>query len=293
MPYAAQPSSSSQKDLPSDRRVAAMISLLADEDPSIHLLIRKKLIGYGQPAVSWLKPHLLCDDPLLRRRAHEIVSHLERQAADTLFLAFCLGHGEDLDLEEGVWRLARTRYPAANPEGYRAWLDDYGVHLTERIDFSATPATILGSINHYLFQELGYAGDKEDYYNPENSYLNRVMDRRLGNPISLCVLYLFLCRRLRLPVAGVGMPGHFLCRYQSSTEEWYIDAFHQGRLLRRADCVKYLLQHGTGFHESFLGPATPRRILQRVCANLLQIHHQANQSAETARVQRYIVALAK
>lgn len=277
----------------SQGQVSALIRLLPDDDPAIYQVVREKLLAQGTQARDWLKPHLLSNDPLLRRRVSEITRCLDRQVADNEFLAFCLNHGDDLELETGIWLLARTRYPEVNAEAYTAILDDYARILNERIDAASVPSSILGTVNNFLFDELGFGGNQEHYYDPDNSYLNRVIDRRTGNPISLCVVYLLVCRRLKLPVAGIGMPGHFLCRFQSSTDEIYIDAFNRGRLLRRADCVKYLLQSTTGFHESLLAPTSSRRIIQRVCANLLQIHHQANQQDETARVQRYIVALAK
>ena len=97
-------------------------------------------------------------------------------------------------------------------------------------------------INHYLFDELGFTGNEENYYDPENSYLNRVMDQRTGNPINLCLLYMLLARRLRLPVAGIGLPGHFICRYQSTAAEIYLDPFNRGKFLTKADCVQYLAQ---------------------------------------------------
>ena len=119
------------------------------------------------------------------------------------------------------------------------------------------------------------------------------MDRRTGNPVSLSLVYLFVSRRLRLPVAGIGMPGHFLCRFQCSTDEIFIDAFNRGRLLTKADCVKYLLNTSYGFQEGLLAPATPRRILLRMCSTLHQIYSHLKQASEISRVQRYIVALAK
>jgi regulator of sirC expression with transglutaminase-like and TPR domain len=157
----------------------------------------------------------------------------------------------------------------------------------------AEPWHSLETLNERLFAGEGYVGNAGHYYDPQNSYFNRVMDRRTGNPISLCTLYLFVARRMHLPVAGVGMPGHFLCRYQSSKEEIYIDAFHGGRLLSKADCVRHLTQTSYGFQEGFLSPVTPRRMLLRMCANLHQIHLHLRDKEETSRFHRYVVALAK
>ena len=117
-----------------------------------------------------------------------------------------------------------------------------------RIDFNETHKEILTTINNYLFDELGFSGDEENYYDPQNSYLNRVVDRRKGNPINLSLLYLLLARRLKLPVAGIGLPGHFICRYQSTSDEIYIDAFHDGKFLTKADCIWVNISSGRQPH---------------------------------------------
>ena len=124
----------------------------------------------------------MSNDPVLRRRAHEIVSHFARQTADTQLLAFCLNQGEDFDLEQSVLLLSRTQYPDINPEAYSALLDDYAGDLRDRLDLNGDPGQILRVINEYLFRELKFTGDEHNLYDPDNSYFNRVMDRRTGNP---------------------------------------------------------------------------------------------------------------
>ena len=283
-------------DLPealSESQRTALLNLLADEDPAVYQAVRAKILSFGPEAMAWLRPHLLSNEPVLRRRAHELVVHFSRQAADNRFLAFCLKNGQDFDLEEGAWLLAQTRYPQINVDGYRAMLDAFASVLRERIQPGADPKEVLSIINEYLFCELEFSGNEADYYDPENSYFNRVLDRRTGNPINLTLLYMLVARRLRLPVAGIGLPGHFICRYQSSAAEFYIDAFSHGKVLTKADCVQYLLQGNYSVRDDYLTPVTPRRMLLRVCSNLHQIYLHHETAEETTRLQRYLVALAK
>jgi len=275
----------------SEGQRSALISLLADEDPTVFKAVREKLLACGPTAADWLRPHSLSADPLLRRRTIEIINFFARHNADDRFLAFCLQHGEDLDLERGAWLLAQTQYPDINLEAYQALLDSYASELRERLNVRGSARHILGTINEFLFGELGFTGNEENYYAPDNSYLNRVLDRRTGIPLTLCLVYLLLARRLRLPVAGVGLPGHFICRYQSTTDELYIDAFHGGRLMTKADCVHYLLQGHYALQEEYLTPASPRRMLTRMCGNLHQTYTQLEMTEETTRIQRYLVAL--
>jgi len=269
-----------------------LVSLLADDDPAIYREVRKIIISYGPEASEWLREPALSNDRLLRCRAQEIRDHFGRKKADTDFLAFCLNRGEDFELEEGALLLAQTQFPEINSGGYRALLDDFATELRERLDLNGPPEQILRVINEYLFYELKFSGN-EQTIEPENSYLNCVLDRRTGNPISLCVLYLLVGRRLRLPITGIGLPGHFVCRYQTSRAEIYIDAFGRGRLLTKADCIKYLMQIQHRLDDGALAPLSSRRMLMRICANLHQIYTQLKSAPEMERLQRYLIALAK
>lgn len=282
------------RDAPfTETQKAALLTLLTDEDPSVYQAVHEKIVAQGAAMGGWMQQFQLSDDPLLRRRARRIVLHFDRQAADIEFLTFCLRNGEDLDLETGVFQLAHTRYPEMNIDAYRALLDSYADELADRVIFCETAESILAEINQHLFKELGFKGNEDDYYNPENSYLNRVIDNRSGNPVSLCMIYVFVARRLHLPIAGVGLPGHFLCRFQNSREEIYINPFNQGQLLTKANCIKYLKQTCHDYQEHVLAPMSPRRIILRICTNLLQIYANIHEAEEHARMQRYILALTK
>jgi regulator of sirC expression with transglutaminase-like and TPR domain len=281
-----------KKELPLNIR-QALIKLLADEDPSVYQTVRAKILSNGVEAVKWLKPSTLSSDPVLRRRAIEIIQVMSRREADNRFVGFCLNQSEELDVEEGAFLLARTQYPEINVLAYQALFDSYAADLRDQLSGETTCDNIIATINQFLFKKLGFHGNEEEYYDPDNSYLNRVIDRRTGNPISLCLIYLFLARRLKLPISGIGMPGHFLCRLQTSTEEIFIDAFNKGKLLTKADCVKYLLHTRDGFKESYLAPISGRRTLLRMCSNLHQIYTQLSLNEEMSRFQGYIVALAK
>jgi regulator of sirC expression with transglutaminase-like and TPR domain len=276
-----------------ERERQALLKLLADEDPEVHQAIQARLIAQGAVVCDWLRPHLLSNDPLLRRRVHEVVLHYERCDTDREFLAFCLRHGEEFDLETGVLLLARTASPEINCDAYRALLDEFASTLRERLDFDAEPRALLVRLNTWMFGDLGFKGDRENYFAPRNNYLNEVLDRRLGNPVGLSIVYLLLTQRLKLPVTGIGFPGHFLCRYQDAAESIYIDVFDGGRLLTKADCVQHLLHSAFGLNEQFLAPVSPRRMLMRLCGNLHQSYLHLKQQDNALRVQGYLTALSR
>ena len=280
-------------DVLSEKQRVALISLLADEDPMVYEAVRARLLACGLSATEWLRPAQLSSDRLVRRRAKDIVHHLSREASHERFLACCLNRGGLLDLEAGVWLLAQTQYPGFNEAAYRALLDQYASELREKTDMTGHPGSIVEAINHYLFIHLGYTGNEAHYYDPDNSYLNRVMDTRMGNPISLCTIYLLVARRLQLPIVGIGLPGHFICRYQTAAVEFFVDPFHRGRLLTQADCRRFLLQAHTPVGQDWLAPVASRRMLLRMCANLRLIYRHHGRSEEAARFESYLEGLAR
>jgi len=200
---------------------------------------------------------------------------------------------QKLDLEMAAGLLAQTQYPDTNIEAYQALYDSWAAELRTRISPVLEAEKNLGLVNQYLFTELKFAGNEQFGDNPENCYLNRVVDRRTGNPISLCAIYLFLARRLKLPIAGIGLPGHFICRHQSSAAEIFIDAFNGGKFLSKADCVQYLAHANYSLRDDCLAPVSSRRMLLRICGNLHQTYLQLQRTEETTRIQRYLVALAR
>lgn len=276
-----------------ERRHAALLNLLGDENAEVYHAVREQILAEGDDACRWLRPHTLSNDPVLRRRVQEIIRHVDKHAGDNRFLSFCLNHGEEFDLETAAWLLAQTQFPEINVEAYQALLDGYANTLRERTDRPGRASATLQKINDYLFDELGFKGNEQNYYDPDNSYLNRVLDRRTGNPISLCLFYMLLARRLRLPVTGIGLPGHFICRHQSASGEIYVDVFNRGRLLTKADCVHYLVRGNYDLREEYLAPVSPRRLFLRICSNLHQIYLELRLKEDATRLQRYLVALAR
>jgi regulator of sirC expression with transglutaminase-like and TPR domain len=284
--------SHSVESLPERQRVA-LITLLADDDPQVHQTVRNKLLSFGQAAGHWLRPYLLSGDAVLRRRATEIVEHLARAEANERFLQFCARTGEELDLDQGLGLLAQTRYPQINLDGYRALHDQWANILRERIGLKTDPEQVLAIIGNYFFDELGFKADENRNLSADSCYLNRVVDRRSGNSVMLCAVYLLLARRLAWPVVGISLPGHFLCRYQSATREFYLDIFKKGRFWTKGDCIKFLQSTQQSLQDGHLTPATPRRVLVRAVASLHQTYSHLEKRDEAARMQRYLVALAR
>ncbi len=171
-----------------------------------------------------------------------------------------------LPLDRACLLIAAHAYPDLDVEAELARLDD----LAE-----GCPEPTFEGLRRHLFDDLGFNGEVEHYYDPANSFLNEVLRRRVGLPITLSVVCLEVGRRLGLELAGVGMPGHFLVQYEDAGGRLWMDPFARGRLLDRAACEeRFHLVNGasTPFLESYLDPVGPRAIVGRILSNLKSIY---------------------
>jgi regulator of sirC expression with transglutaminase-like and TPR domain len=273
-----------------DRR--ALAKLLADEDPRTLQLLREKLAERGEEGLAFLASVARDGDPTARRNATQILRILRETMAWTALAQFCVAGGSHFDLETACWLMARTRYPEFDEAAYRTRIDQMAHELRERLTGRETPRATIEVCNHYLFRMLGFRGNREDYKDPDNSYLNRVLDRRLGIPVSLSVLYLLLGRRLRLPVVGINMPAHFLLKWHATSASFYFDPFHEGQLLDEADCRELCKRLGVAFNPAFLMPTTPQIILLRMCNNLQAIYAD-REPARAEQLGRCIALLSR
>ena len=181
----------------------------------------------------------------------------------------------ELDLAEAALLIAAEEYSELRPSVYLEQIARMATELKRRIRAEVEPQRVVETANAYLFEELHFKGNRDEYYDPRNSFLNDVLERRVGIPITLAVLYVAVGERAGLPVRGVGMPGHFLVKYApASSGEIFIDAFN-GRTLSRNECAKMLedMYGGTvKMRPALLEPSTKRQILARILNNLKSLY---------------------
>lgn len=200
-----------------------------------------------------------------------------------------------IDLAEAALLIACEEYPGLDVEGYLRWLDNIACECRSWVRPGAGIYQVIGAINRGLFHELGFQGDRRNYYDPANCYLNQVLERRLGIPVTLSILYLEVAWRLGFPMQGVGLPGHFIVKYVDSDEEIYIDPFYDGMILSPEDCQERVYQ-ATGdpdlFQSHHLGAVTKRQILLRLLHNLKSIYVGREEYARSLAVIELILLIA-
>jgi regulator of sirC expression with transglutaminase-like and TPR domain len=209
------------------------------------------------------------------------------------------------DLARAALAFARVEYPALEASGYLARLDDMGDALRERLESlnregRMTPLTRVASVNDYLYGTLGLAGNRLAYHDPRNSCLNDVIDRGLGIPISLGVMYIEVTRRAGFRVEGVNFPGHFLLTCSGDDdapdlgEPIVIDPFNRGAVMSEQDC-RDLLESVSGddipFDRSLLAPSPPHDILARMLTNLKRVYVALHSFPQARDVTELLIAL--
>jgi len=170
--------------------------------------------------------------------------------------------------------IASDEYPQLDADLYDTLLQDHAEHLRGEIEAIDQWPLKMQAINRHLFEELGYTGNHDEYYDPRNSYLNQVFDRRLGNPISLAMVQMEVARRLGVPLDGVSFPGHFLVRLPIDDGVLVMDPFNRGRPLDEDELRMRARPHLGGEMPDdealfrILGPASHRSMLMRMLRNL-------------------------
>jgi regulator of sirC expression with transglutaminase-like and TPR domain len=181
-----------------------------------------------------------------------------------------------VDLARAALAIARWEYPALDVDAYLERLDALarGVDGERR---SADPVGRLHRLREYLFVEQGFAGDHEDYYDPRNSFLNDILDRRKGIPITLSLVLMEVGKRLGLAIEGIGLPGHFIAGARFGDSQILLDPFNAGALLTPETCealVGRVLGRKVALRPEHYAPVSARQFLARMLANLKGIYWQ-------------------
>jgi len=183
----------------------------------------------------------------------------------------------EVDLAKAALYLAQEEYPNLVVESQLAILDDMAATLRKQLPDEPYPLKNIRSLNRFIFDDLGFQANVKDYYDPRNSFLNEVLARRTGIPITLSLVYLELAKRIDFPMVGIGMPGHFLIRPTVDEMDVFVDPFHAGEVLFTQDCntrFKQMFGDGAKLSMRHLEPVSATEFLVRMLTNLKMIYLQ-------------------
>ena len=185
----------------------------------------------------------------------------------------------DFELGRAALYIAQEEYPQLPVEQYMLRLEGLAEAVKDRLDDETAPPIVLGEVIHTLFEREGLRPNKESYYDPRNSFLNDVLDRRLGIPLTLGIILLEVGWRLDLPLEGVSFPGHFLVRYRGAAEHLLIDPFDRGRIRFENQAQEVLDKEYGGMvrmQPAFLRAASKIDMIRRLLVNLKGLYLNVN-----------------
>ena len=218
---------------------------------------------------------------------------MNKQAILDRFQMVTARQDDEIDLATAALLIAAVEYPDLDIDQQLAILDSLAEGAAYRIGQDRDPFHCVNNLSEYLFDEVGFQGNQGDYYDPRNSYLNEVLQRRTGLPITLCLVCLEVGKRLDIPLAGVGLPGHFVLSHRSQTD-LIIDPFRRGILLSEEECaqiLKNVLGANVDWDSRYLTPTSNREFIARILRNLKGIYLNRRDHEEALDVVDITLAL--
>ncbi|MBT3921969.1 MAG: hypothetical protein HOF21_05265 [Nitrospina sp.] len=273
-------------------QISHLIQLLTDRDEFVRQKVREQLVELGEDALPFLEMAVRSEEIPLRIQAQEVINAIFPIKLGEKFRQLAQkGLGRDVDLEAGMFLIMEFGYPNSDPQACRESLDSLARQLEQNLDMEADPTQTVIALTQLLFQQENFKGNQNNYMDPDNSYLNKVLEHKTGLPITLSALCVLVASRLGLPIVGIGLPGHYIAKYNLPQGGIYFDPFHQGQTLTRADCIKIVEQFGQPFEEHFLSQSTHRETLVRMMNNLIQVYQSSNQVEKAETLSGYIKIL--
>jgi regulator of sirC expression with transglutaminase-like and TPR domain len=244
----------------------ALLELLDDPSPSVRGALQAYFLTLGPTAARLLQEVATGSNRILAWHARRYLEELRFTDPVAEFRDFI--RAQNYDLEAGSLLLSRTVNPQIDAEATSAVLDALAARCRELIVEPGTTREKCRVINRVLFHESGFRGNVEDYTDPNNSFLDQVLTRRRGLPVSLSIVYLLVARRLGLTLEPVGLPGHFVVGCFLTGVPFFIDPFEGGTVLTATEVSDSLKARNLHVAESELIPTPVREVLCRTCRNL-------------------------
>lgn len=261
------------------KEISALVKLLDDPDQEIYQHVEDRLLAYGNEVIDYLEnawEHSL--DSLLQQRIENIVHKIQfTNVKEDLNLWYQSGA---FDLLQGALVINRYQYPDLNEEKIILQIEEIKREIWLGLQYEMSSIEKIKLINHVFYNVYGFSGNTKNHHDPQNSYINQVLESKKGNQISLAIIYSTLAQKLDIPVYGVNLPQHFILGYidESKREEqefgvlFYINAFNKGAIFGKHDVDQFLRQLNLDPQPGFYAPCSNVEIIRRVIRNLISAY---------------------
>lgn len=274
-----------------DNELKALISLLDDDDREVVEHVERQIRQLGGQMIPLLETEWEGSfNPDLQKRIEEIIHDLQYESVLDRMRTW--KNGGSMDLLEGLWIVATYQYPDLSLDKLRQDIEQ--LYYDVWVDFKADmhPDEQIKAINTAFFTKLKFAPNNKHFHSPANSMINQVLESRRGNPITLCILYMLIAKRLNLPVYGVNLPNLFVLTYKNSIGvQFYINVFNRGLIFTKKDIDQYIDQLNLKRLDTFYQPCTNADVVRRVLRNLTLAFEKNGDTERVREVEQILDAV--
>lgn len=273
-----------------ESELKALVSLLDDEDKQISSHVEEKILSLGKQAIPFLEQEWESNlNPAVQGRIEELIHTLQYELLKERLRDWYVS--KDHDLLTGMWIIATFQYPDLELEKLRQELEQiyYDTWLEFRPDLYAFDQ--IKVINSVLFNKLKFGANTKNFHSPGNSMINVVLESRKGNPITLCVIYLLVAQKLKLPLRGVNLPNLFILTYKDDNHQFYINAFNRGLIFSKQDIENYINELHLVPQKSFFEACDSVEIVRRALRNLVMSFEKMGEHAKAEEVKLLLIEI--
>lgn len=251
-----------------ESKIKALISLLDDEDVEVIFQVEKEFLAQGGSVIPYLEKEWENNfNPIVQKRIEDLVHNLQFILLEDRFSNWKKTNGEDL--MEGLWLVCTYQYPDLEYSTIKSAMEQIYYEVWLDIKPEMQPMEQVKAINNVLFTKLKFNSNTKNFHSPANSMISQVLESKKGNPISLCVIYMMVAQKLKLPIYGVNLPSLFILTYKNDDVQFYINAFNKGLIFTKEDIDSYLHQLNLAPIDIFYQPCSNIDIVARVLRNLI------------------------
>jgi regulator of sirC expression with transglutaminase-like and TPR domain len=269
----------------------ALVSLLDDDDEQIVSHVQEKILSLGTSIIPYLEEEWEINfNSQVQRKIEDLIHTLQYELLKERLKQWY--EGEEQDLLTGMWLIATYQYPDLELIKLRQDLEQ--IYYETWLEFKPDlyPFDQVKVINSVLFNKLRFGANTKNFHSPGNSMLNVVLETRKGNPITLCVIYMLVAQKLKLPIAGVNLPNLFVLTYKDERHQFYINAFNKGLIFSKQDIENYINELHLAPQTSFFEACANLEIIRRVLRNLIMSFDKMGEHAKAEEVKELLLIIA-
>lgn len=285
------------------KEIAAIISLLDDPDPIIFEQISKKILSLGTTVIPMLESQWEQSlDALLQQRIEQLIHQIQYNTVKEELKTWA--SSGSFDLLSGFITIARLQYPELDEQKLINQIEAIKRDAWIELRYDTSPLEKVKILNHVFYSINGFTGNTTSFHDPQNSYINNVLESRRGNQISLAVIYSIVAQRLDIPIYGVNLPQHFVLAYLDEKQEYphissgeangilfYINAFNKGSVFNRRDVDHFLKQLEIQPESYFYNPCSNIQIIKRILRNLISAYEKQSNIEKASEIEVLLTML--